>query len=190
MVHSEGLARYRGSLFGLAIGDAFGATYEFSDPLDAEPIPDLVGGGVFGLKPGQWTDDTSLALCLAASLVECKRFEPGDHLERYLRWYRTGYMSSTGRCFDIGHTTRLSLDAFEAHGVLERQDPPHSEAGNGSIMRLTPVPMAYARDPNKAIELSGESSRTTHSLQICVDAVGIWAPCSSGHSTEYPRRRY
>ena len=100
--------RYRGALLGLAVGDALGTTLEFKRPGSFAPITDMVGGGPFGLKPGQWTDDTSMALCLAESLVECRGFDPVDQLRRYCRWYREGHLSSTGRCFDIGNTTRAA----------------------------------------------------------------------------------
>jgi ADP-ribosylglycohydrolase len=59
--------RYTGCVLGLAAGDALGTTLEFKPPGSFEPISDLVGGGPFGLEPGQWTDDTSMALCLAES---------------------------------------------------------------------------------------------------------------------------
>jgi ADP-ribosyl-[dinitrogen reductase] hydrolase len=88
--------RYRGALLGLAVGDALGTTLEFKRPGTFEPIIDIVGGGPFGLKPGQWTDDTSMALRLAESLIECQGFDPVDQLRGYCRWYREGYLSSTG----------------------------------------------------------------------------------------------
>lgn len=163
----ETIERYRGALLGLAAGDAVGTALEFAPPGSFTPIDDMVGGGPFRLEPGQWTDDTSPALCLATSLAERQGF---DQLERYLRWYRQGYLSSTGRCFDIGGTTRSALERFE-----RTREPfcgpadPHS-AGNGSLMRLAPVPLAYARRPQEAIERAGKSSRTTHSAAGCVDA--------------------
>jgi ADP-ribosyl-[dinitrogen reductase] hydrolase len=92
--------RYRGALLGLAAGDALGTTLEFKAPGAFEPISDMVGGGPFRLQPGQWTDDTSMALCLAESLVRCQGFDPEDQMDRYCRWWREGYMSSTGACFD------------------------------------------------------------------------------------------
>lgn len=82
--------RYKGALFGLALGDALGAALEFKIPGSFEPLQDMVGGGPFGLAPGQWTDDTSMALCLAESLIECQGFNPKDQMERYLsQQYRT-----------------------------------------------------------------------------------------------------
>lgn len=88
--------RYRGCLLGLAVGDAVGTTLEFKRPGTFTPITDMVGGGPFDLEPGQWTDDTSMALCLAASLIECKNFNADDQMCKYTKWYREGYMSSTG----------------------------------------------------------------------------------------------
>jgi ADP-ribosyl-[dinitrogen reductase] hydrolase len=64
--------RFRGCLLGLAVGDAIGTTVEFKARGSFEPVTDMVGGRPFSLKPGQWTDDTSMALCLAESLIECQ----------------------------------------------------------------------------------------------------------------------
>lgn len=150
--------------------DALGKTVEFRPPGTFQPLTDIVGGGPFGLKPGQWTDDTSMALCLAESLSEKGGFDPVDQLERYLRWCRRGHMSSTGQCFDIGGTTSGALHRFEqTHEPYCGSTNPRA-AGNGSIMRLAPVPLFFARSPRKAIELSGDSSRTTHGARVCVDA--------------------
>lgn len=162
--------RYRGCLLGLATGDALGATLEFRAPGTFESITGICGGGPHRLKPGEWTDDTSLALCLAESLIERRGFDPIDQLERYCRWHLEGYLSCTGTCFDIGVTTRKALQRF----MRSREPFPgltdERSAGNGSLMRLAPVPMFYAADPIRAIELSGESSRTTHGLLVTIDA--------------------
>lgn len=162
--------RFRGCLLGLAVGDAVGTTLEFRPPGTFEPITDMVGGGPFRLRPGQWTDDTSMALCLAASLVERGGFDAADQMDRYVRWWKQGYVSSTGRCFDIGNTVRSALERF-----LETRDPwagstdPHA-AGNGSIMRLAPVAMFYHPDLATVVEHAANSSRTTHATPECVDA--------------------
>jgi len=162
--------RYRGCLLGLAAGDALGTTLEFKTPGLFEPIKDMVGGGPFGLRPGEWTDDTSMALCLAESLIEKRCFDPVDQLERYVRWYREGHLSSTGRCFDIGGTVHAAISRFEKTGEAYCGSTDPRSAGNGSLMRLAPVPLFFARDPLQAIERSGESSRTTHQAVTCVDA--------------------
>jgi len=163
--------RFRGALLGLAAGDAVGTTLEFTKPGTFEPITDMVGGGFFELEAGQWTDDTSMALCLAASLIECDGFNAVDQMQRYVRWCREGYMSSNGVCFDIGNTVIKALAKFEEyptmafHGSL---DP--MTAGNGSLMRLAPIPLAFFNDPENAIELAAQMSRTTHGAEVAVDA--------------------
>ncbi|HHV61428.1 MAG TPA: ADP-ribosylglycohydrolase family protein [Firmicutes bacterium] len=164
------IERYRGCLPGLVVGDALGTTLEFRPPGSFAPVHDMVGGGPFDLLPGQWTDDTSMALCLANSLIACEGFNPVDQLERYLRWYRKGYLSTTGYCFDIGSTVRGALLRFEkTHDPYCGPTDPFT-AGNGSIMRLAPVPMFYALSHREAIEKAGESSRTTHQVPAAIDA--------------------
>ena len=71
----ELIERFNGCLMGLAVGDALGTTLEFQPPGTFTPIEDIVGGGPFGLSAGEWTDDTSMALCLAESLIEKKRLK-------------------------------------------------------------------------------------------------------------------
>ena len=127
--------RYRATLLGLAIGDALGTTLEFRPPGTFMPLTDLVGGGPFDLPVGAWTDDTSMALCLGESLIECGGFDPADQLERYVRWWHEGHLSSTGRCFDIGGTVRNALLRFERTRDPESGSTDPSTTGNGSLMR-------------------------------------------------------
>ncbi len=162
--------RYVGCLLGLAVGDALGTTLEFTSPGSFDPIDDMVGGGPFGLEPGQWTDDTSMALCLAESLLQRSGFDPVDQMERYVRWWQDGHLSSTGRCFDIGVTTRNSLSRFQTTGDPYAGPTDDQSAGNGSIMRLAPVPLLYATSAHEAIRRAADSSRTTHGAQAAVDA--------------------
>ncbi len=169
------IERYQGCLLGLAVGDALGTTLEFKPRGTFEPIVDMVGGGCFDLEPGQWTDDTSMALCLAESLIEKKGFDPYDQMKKYLLWYRTDYMSSTGTCFDIGGTTRAALEAFEMTGEPFSGPTNPRSSGNGSLMRLAPVPMFFFPDRDAMIFYAGESSRTTHGSQACIDACRLFA---------------
>lgn len=162
--------RYRGALLGLAVGDALGTTLEFKPPGSFVPVTGMTGGGPFGLQPGQWTDDTSMALCLAESLLARNDFDPIDQLQRYMRWFRTGHLSSTGACFDIGNTTRSALMCFERTKRPDCGPTDPRSAGNGSIMRLAPVPLFYATSPREAIERSAQSSCTTHGAIAAVDA--------------------
>jgi ADP-ribosyl-[dinitrogen reductase] hydrolase len=180
--------RYRGALLGLAVGDALGTTLEFRPPGTFTPINDMVDGGPFRLKAGQWTDDTSLALCLAESLIECRRFDPVDQLTRYVHWWKEGHLSSTGECFDIGTTTSIALQRFQMTGKSYCGPTDSGTASNGSIMRLAPVPLFFAHDPRQAIEKSGDSSRTTHGAVESVDACrylgGLIVGAVSGGSKE------
>src|SRR6476646_12282408 len=139
------------------------------------PMRDMVGGGPFSLPAGAWTDDTSMALCLAESLIETRTFDPVDQLERYVRWYRDGHWSSTGRCFDIGNATRAALERFERTGEPYPGDAAPEAAGNGPLMKLAPVVLAYAADPAAAIRHAGESARTTHGAPEAVDAARAFA---------------
>jgi ADP-ribosylglycohydrolase len=169
------LDRYRGCLLGMAAGDALGTTLEFTRPGQFEPLTDMVGGGPFDLKAGEWTDDTSMALCLAESLVTKKAFDPVHQLETYVRWYRKGHLSVKGRCFDIGTTTAGALQRFERSRESYPGSTAEDSAGNGSLMRLAPAPLAFAAQPDQAIHLAGESSRTTHGAIECVDACRYFA---------------
>jgi len=184
----EIIYRFRGSMIGLAVGDALGVPLEFRSPGTFKSVSDMIGGGSFDLKPGEWTDDTSTALCLAESLIEKKGFDPLDQMERYHKWYREGYLSVNGRCFDIGNTTREALELFEETGAPYCGPDYERSAGNGSIMRLAPVALFYYRKPEIATKLAGKSSRTTHQHPLAIDAcrylVGIIVGALNGFSKE------
>jgi ADP-ribosylglycohydrolase/protein-tyrosine phosphatase len=172
--------RYRGALLGLAVGDAVGAAVEFQPPGTFPPLTDMVGGGPHRLPIGAWTDDTSMALCLAESLVETGGFDPVDQLQRYVRWYREGYLSSTGECFDIGMATQAALVRFERTGEPFPGDADPHAAGNGPLMKLAPVPLAYAADPAAAVARAAESARTTHGAPQAIDAARYFAAVMLG----------
>lgn len=180
-------SRYRGAMLGLAIGDALGTTLEFAQPGQFEPVTDMVGGGPFGLAPGQWTDDTSMALCLAESLIECRGFDATDQMQRYVRWFRHGYRSSTGECFDVGATVAAALRRFERTGDpwTGLADPAY--AGNGSLMRVAPVPLAFAQNPSAAIDAAAAMSRTTHAAPEPVDACRYYAGLIVGALNGVPK---
>ncbi|CAD7699086.1 unnamed protein product [Ostreobium quekettii] len=167
--------RFRGCLLGLATGDAVGTTLEFRPRGTFAPITDMNGGGPFELSAGQWTDDTSMALCLATSLTARCKFDPADQMARYVRWLTEGYLSSTGSCFDIGGTTRGSLAKYMIDGTVFAGPTGPRTAGNGSLMRLAPVPMFYHPERQAAVHYAGESSRTTHGAKECVDACRMYA---------------
>lgn len=164
--------KLKGMLLGLAVGDAVGTTNEFKhNPL---PIDDMVGGGPFKLNAGEWTDDTSMALCLADSLISRDGFDPSDQMVRYVSWYKHGHNSVNGVCFDIGGTTSRALDKFILTGEPYCGDTMNSTAGNGSLMRLAPVIMYYWNDREKAKEYAEKSSFTTHGAPQCVSACKLF----------------
>ncbi len=174
------MERYSGSLVGLAVGDALGTTLEFSTPGTFVPLDDMVGGGPWELAPGQWTDDTSMALCLAESLCERQGFNPKDQMDRYVKWYREGYMSSTGHCFDIGGTVCDALEKYETTGKPFSGSADPLAAGNGSLMRLAPAALYFAGDDEAVDEFCAKSSRTTHGALECIDACRYFGALLAG----------
>lgn len=161
--------RFIGSLLGLAVGDALGAPVEFKDRGSFPEIKIMQSGGPFNLEKGQWTDDTSLALCLAESLIESRGFDPIDQMKRYIRWYKEGYWSCTGHCFDIGNTTKKTIEKFIENQKIyggSLTDP----ATNGSLMRLAPIVLAFYPDLKKILEYAGLSSRVTHEPLECQES--------------------
>ncbi|MER9652525.1 ADP-ribosylglycohydrolase family protein [Mesorhizobium sp. M0152] len=154
-----------GCLVGLAIGDALGATLEFGPRMESNSHTEMIGKGPFGLKPGEYTDDTAMALALAASIIEKRTFDPFETAMQFSSWYMRGKYASNGRCFDIGNTTRKALDRF-----IERKAaiawPDEQALGNGALMRLAPVPIAYWRSPEKAAGVGDIQARITHNNDI------------------------
>ena len=162
--------RARGALLGLAVGDALGTTYEFEaleqaayPALATGPATDVVGGGPFGLEPGQVTDDTQLAICIARSLVERGGFDPADIARRYVVW-RDG-------AFDIGSQTRAAIDrlrdgeSYATAGLSVWRAWERKPAGNGSLMRTAPLAVALAGD--ELIDAAIVESAITHADPRC-----------------------
>ncbi|MBV6825905.1 ADP-ribosylglycohydrolase family protein [Pseudomonas sp. PD9R] len=167
--------RYRGALLGLACGDAVGTTVEFQPRGTFPALTDMAGGGPFNLKPGQWTDDTSMALCLAESLLIKNGFDATDQMNRYLAWWRHGYLSSTGECFDIGMTVSDALARYQATGIPFAGSRDPCTAGNGSLMRLAPVVLYYFPDRERVRTFAANSSRTTHAAPEAVECCQLFA---------------
>lgn len=162
--------KFRGALLGLACGDAVGTSVEFRKRGSFSPVTDMQGGGPFNLPKGYWTDDTSMALCLATSLIEQQGFDAFDQMLSYCKWKDEGYLSSTGSCFDIGVATRRALNDFKVSGNPYSGDTHYLSAGNGCLMRLAPIPLFFYPNRELSIEMSGESARTTHGALECIEA--------------------
>jgi ADP-ribosyl-[dinitrogen reductase] hydrolase len=167
--------KYCGALFGLACGDALGTTNASKPPGSFERLTDMVGGGPFNLQPGQWSDGTSMALCLGESLVNCRGFDANDQMQGYLRWWQDGHMSARGYCFDISKTVGTALTTYKKTGNPFAGSVDASAASIGSLIRLAPVPLAYRMYPELAIYYAGGSSRTTHGAAAAVDACRYYA---------------
>jgi ADP-ribosyl-[dinitrogen reductase] hydrolase len=179
--------RALGAMLGLAIGDAIGTTLEFA-PRDSKPrVTDMVGGGPFRLKPGQWTDDTAMALALMDSLIAHPALDEADLMDRFVAWHEQGTYSCTGRCFDIGMTTRAALTRYKASGnpIAGSADP--MSAGNGSLMRLAPVAVRHWNDPDTLRQVAARQSRTTHAAPEAVDACVAYAQILSEAIAGRPR---
>lgn len=157
----------RGTLLGLAVGDALGTTLEFR-ALSAPPFPtlatgphvDVTGGGPFSVEPGQVTDDSQMAACLAASLKEHRRFHATDVAQRYVAWMADA--------FDIGNLTHASLAMIQrgvSIGEASRRAWIHSNkqsAGNGSLMRIAPIAVALAHNASSMRMAALADSAITH----------------------------
>lgn len=166
--------RRRGTLIGLAVGDALGAAVEFKSPGSFKPVTGYRNGGPHRLEAGEWTDDTSMALALADSIATVG-WDLNDQADRYVEWWNTGRYSVNGRCFDIGMATRNSLQNYVAKkDALTSGDRTDRSSGNGSIMRLAPVPMKfghlYSSHLNELSRLAEESSLPTHASEQCLSA--------------------
>lgn len=155
--------RKLGTLVGLAVGDAMGAPYEFMHKSEYKPTLEYNTGGCWRVAKGEWTDDTSMALCMGHSISDIGGFVPNDVMTRFGKWYTNGYMSTRHKCFDIGNTTRKSIVDFLTNRTIFSTVTKNNESGNGTIMRLAPVPMVYDGSYETLIGVAELSSKLTHS---------------------------
>lgn len=164
-----------GALVGLAVGDAIGTALEFEVRDTCPRIDDMVGGGPFRLTPGQWTDDTAMALALTDSLLERGRVDPTDLMRRFEAWYRDGRYSCTGVCFDIGNATREAIETWQRTGDPLAGSPSPEIAGNGSLMRVSPVAIRWWNDAVARTEAARTQSQVTHASPQTLDACAAFA---------------
>jgi ADP-ribosyl-[dinitrogen reductase] hydrolase len=187
------LDRKRGMFLGMAIGDALGAAVEFKRPGSFDLVTGYRAGGPHRLAAGEWTDDTSMALALADSIAE-NGWDLADQANRYVEWWQNGRYSITGECFDIGITTREALSNYRKTGDATTSGPTDDySSGNGSIMRLAPVPIAFhhhytSNNLSELLRLAIESSLPTHGSTMCRSACValslILAGLAAGESKE------
>ena len=168
-----------GALIGLAVGDAVGTTLEFKSRGTYPKLTNMIGGGPFKLQPGEWTDDTAMALALADSLISQGKLDQTDLMQRFVAWWRHGAYSCTGTCFDISITTSTALARFEATGEpLSGSVDPYS-AGNGALMRLAPVVLHWfgtgSGDPADLAQLARQQGEVTHGAATSLEACAAFA---------------
>lgn len=168
-----------GSLIGLAIGDAMGAPYEFQ-PHGYKVIDHYITGGIHNVSTGEWTDDTSMALCLAQSLIDRKGFNAKDQMDKYLSWSEDGYFCTRKHCFDIGNTVSKALQKYKESTYPYSGLEGDHNSGNGSLMRIAPIAIMYHNNQDDLIKYAAKSSQTTHRSQLAVDACIVYAQLIAG----------
>jgi ADP-ribosylglycohydrolase len=164
--------RALGSVLGMVVGDALGAPLEFNHvQYDKQFITGMdVATPHFGLKPGQWTDDASMGLCMADSLLVSGGFNAADMKHRFLLWWNCGYCNAfradrrrrSRHSVGLGGNISMSFDEFLRNGEPYTAAGDKNTSGNGSIMRLAPVPVFFHDNYDDALKYSALSSLTTH----------------------------
>ena len=170
--------RILGGLWGSLIGDALGVPVEFKDraEVQADPVTDMRGFGSHNQPPGTWSDDSSLLLCSADSLVR-HEYDTEDMGKRFLAWYREKLWTPHGCVFDVGITTSraLSLISTGVRAEVAGDDSQHSN-GNGSLMRIIPVSLRFASAPIKQfLDRVHRASAITHRHPRSLLACGVYS---------------
>ncbi len=167
--------RFQGALLGLAVGDALAAHTQFRKPGSFAAVGDLLGGGPFDLPRGAWTDDTAMALLLGESLLERAGFDGQDQVNRYVRWQREGYGSSTGQCVGISASVARALATalYRRQPFAGSHDP--AQLDKDPLSRVAPVVMYFFSDPEAAIARAVEAARITAQAPMVLDCVRLLA---------------
>lgn len=160
--------RARGVLLGTAVGDALGAGYEFGYPSPETEI-DMIGGGTFDWAPGEWTDDTSMAVCVARAL------NIGGDIDEIAENFRAWFAQNPP---DVGNQTRAVLSQITRTGAdmtAAAASLPGRTGGNGSLMRTAPVALAYLDDAAGCTAAAARISALTHSDPRAGEACQLWS---------------
>jgi len=158
-------ARVRGAVLGAAVGDALGVPVEFRSRAErrSDPVEVMRAHGTHGQPAGTWSDDTSMILATLDAVAETGgSIDAGAIMHAFARWMRRGEYTPHGEVFDIGNATRSAIQAFLA-GTPAAECGGGSEwsNGNGSLMRILPVALARADDP-ELVEVASSVSALTH----------------------------
>lgn len=197
---------FRGAFIGGAIGDAIGLTNELCFAPHIRTMDGIVGGGIFAVEPGTWTDDTSLMLCVADSLIAQHGFDANDQATRFVRWWRDGYLACGGRTYDIGNVTTMALFHYMQTGNPYSQVTSEHAAGTGAMIRMVPLGLCFATQPTALVAYATRGSLITHAAPsavcvsqlialmaaralFCTDKQQLFAeawPCAPLHDAVYP----
>ncbi len=163
-----------GLFLGLAIGDALGAPLEFQKSREPNQyLTKYIKGGPHNVSIGEWTDDTSMALALATSLIEKKCFDADDIMTNFCKWFHDGKFCTRNKCFDIGNTVYDALKSYSNGLKYNQFCHPYrgriseNTSGNGALMRIAPV-IIVAKDRDEAIRLGIQQTLLTHGSEICI----------------------
>ena len=167
--------RFLGALIGLAIGDSLAAATQFRKAGTFTPVGDLLGGGPFDLPRGGWSDDTSMALCLAESLLESGGFDPRDQVDRYRKWQQQGHLSATGQCLGITAGTAKALAQAQWRRQLFSGSHDPNQLDPEVLSRVAPAVMFYFPAPADAVTFASEQSRTTCQAPAAMEACKVLA---------------
>lgn len=167
-----------GGILGVVVGDALGLPVQFQAREDRtlRPVTGMEGHGTFNLPAGSWSDDSSLTLCLAKSLVAHNGYHGDDLVTRFLAWYSEGYMTPYGFSFDIGCTTSRTMEKLRTGAKLtEAAGRGPRSNGNGALMRILPAAIFYAdQDDETAMKMTREIAGITHAHGVSQLAVSIY----------------
>ncbi|MEU6539969.1 ADP-ribosylglycohydrolase family protein [Streptomyces sp. NPDC047000] len=173
--------RAAGVLLGAAVGDALGVPYEFQATLRDDQQPRMIGGGLGPYKPGEYSDDTQMQVCVAEVAATGADLRSADALDaiaaNFRRWLREGasdvgnqtraVLYATGRA--SGAAGAAMLDAARDYAAAHLQS-----AGNGSLMRTGIVALAHLGDTTAMAEAAVAVSALTHPDPDCADACVLW----------------
>lgn len=177
-----------GMLVGLAVGDALGTSVEGQARSSFTPLSDMAGGGPHDLRPGQWTDDTSMAMCLAQMIRSANGWDAEDAMKRLLNWRNHGYLSSTRACFGMGQQVADAIQRFEQTGNPYAGPTEAETSGSAGVARLAPVVLAYGAQANSAMAVAQLQSRLTHASPLCQRAAANLAQfMATGNRELLPR---
>lgn len=173
---SPGRDRFKGMFWGLVAGDCLGSPIQFMDKDDHPHITEMVPCRRFSTPAGYWTDDSSMAFCIAESVVRLGKYDLADIAKNFVRWYDEGFWSSLPYAFDTGFATTLAVDGIR-YGSLK--NGVEKSQGNGSIMRFAPsYILAYGRPDRRILH---EISDLTHNSAAVRETVDLMARICDDH---------